>query len=71
MGAMKDAVTLQIQMASLPGGTLRTSRRFLTPSAKQLVVTRPIPITRKSAGTKGGARANLREECKLARESGA
>ena len=39
MGAMKDAVTLQIQMASLPGGTNYAQQTVLNASAKQLVVT--------------------------------
>lgn len=39
MGAVKDAVTLQVQMASLPGGTNYAQRTVLNASAKQLVVT--------------------------------
>jgi hypothetical protein len=39
MGAVKDGVTLQVQMASLPGGTNYAQQTVLTASAKQLVVT--------------------------------
>jgi hypothetical protein len=39
MGAVKDAVTLQVQMASLPGGTNYAQQTVLNASAKQLVVT--------------------------------
>lgn len=39
MGDAKDAVTLQVQMASLPDGTNYTQQTILNASAKQLVVT--------------------------------
>ncbi len=39
MGQSKDAVTLQVQMASLPDGTNYTQQTVLNASAKQLVVT--------------------------------
>src|SRR5271154_4468924 len=39
MGDSKDAVTLQVQMASLPDGTNYTQQTILNASAKQLVVT--------------------------------
>jgi hypothetical protein len=39
MGQAKDAVTLQVQMASLPDGTNYAQRTVLNASAKQLVVT--------------------------------
>ena len=39
MGQAKDAVTLQVQMDSLPDGTNYTQQTVLTASAKQLVVT--------------------------------
>jgi len=39
MGEAKDAVTLQVQMASLPDGTNYTQQTVLSASAKQLVVT--------------------------------
>jgi len=39
MGQAKDAVTLQVQMASLPDGTNYAQQTILTASAKQLVVT--------------------------------
>jgi hypothetical protein len=39
MGDEKDAVTLQVQMASLPDGTNYTQQTVLNASAKQLVVT--------------------------------
>jgi hypothetical protein len=39
MGQEKDAVTLQVQMASLPDGTSYESRTVLSATAKQLVVT--------------------------------
>ena len=39
MGDAKDAVTLQVQMASLPDGTNYAQRSSLNASAKQLVVT--------------------------------
>ena len=39
MGQTKDAVTLQVQMASLPDGTNYAERTVLNASAKQLVVT--------------------------------
>jgi len=39
MGQAKDAVTLQVQMASLPDGTNYAERTVLNASAKQLVVT--------------------------------
>ena len=39
MGQAKDAVTLQVQMASLPDGTSYTQQTILNASAKQLVVT--------------------------------
>ncbi|HMD43461.1 MAG TPA: hypothetical protein VKH45_10325 [Candidatus Acidoferrum sp.] len=39
MGEEKDAVTLQIQMASLPDGTNYVQQSVLTATAKQLVVT--------------------------------
>ena len=39
MGEAKDAVTLQVQMASLPDGTNYAERTVLNASAKQLVVT--------------------------------
>ena len=39
MGAAKDAVTLQVQMASLPEGTNYTLRTVLNATAKELVVT--------------------------------
>jgi len=38
MGQAKDAVTLQVQMATLPGGPNYTQRSVLTATAKQLVV---------------------------------
>ena len=39
MGQAKDAVTLQVQMATLPEGVNYTQQTVLTASAKQLVVT--------------------------------
>ena len=39
MGEEKDAVTLQVQMASLPDGTNYVQQTILTATAKQLVVT--------------------------------
>jgi len=39
MGDEKDAVTLEVQMASLPDGTNYESQSVLTATAKQLVVT--------------------------------
>jgi hypothetical protein len=39
MGDAKDAVTLQVQMASLPDGTNHVQQTILNASAKQLVVT--------------------------------
>ncbi|MFZ3330671.1 MAG: hypothetical protein WA197_08575 [Candidatus Acidiferrales bacterium] len=39
MGQAKDAVTLQVQMASLPDGTNYAQQTMLNASAKQLVVT--------------------------------
>jgi hypothetical protein len=39
MGQAKDAVTLQVQMASLPGGPNYAQQTILNASAKQLVVT--------------------------------
>jgi len=39
MGDEKDAVTLQVQMASLPDGTRHVSQTVLTATAKQLVAT--------------------------------
>ena len=39
MGQSKDAVTLQVQMASLPDGTNYVQQNVLTATAKQLVVT--------------------------------
>jgi hypothetical protein len=39
MGEAKDAVTLQVQMASLPDGTNYAQQTVLNASAKQLVVT--------------------------------
>jgi hypothetical protein len=39
MGEAKDAVTLQVQMASLPDGTNYAQQTILNASAKQLVVT--------------------------------
>ncbi len=39
MGQSKDAVTLQVQMASLPDGTNYVGRSVLNATAKQLVVT--------------------------------
>jgi hypothetical protein len=39
MGQAKDAVTLQVQMASLPDGTNYVQRSVLNAAAKQLVVT--------------------------------
>jgi hypothetical protein len=39
MGAAKDTVTLQVQMASLPDGTNYAQQTILNASAKQLVVT--------------------------------
>ena len=39
MGEAKDAVTLRVQMASLPGGPNYAEQTVLTASAKQLVVT--------------------------------
>ena len=39
MGQEKDAVTLQVQMASLPDGTNYAQRTILQATAKQLVVT--------------------------------
>jgi hypothetical protein len=39
MGQAKDAVTLQVQMASLPGGINYSQQTVLNASAKQLVVT--------------------------------
>ena len=45
LGEEKDAVTLQLQMASLPDGTNYTQQSVLNATAKQLVVTQRIPIT--------------------------
>jgi hypothetical protein len=39
MGQAKDAVTLQVQMASFPDGTNHVERTVLNATAKQLVVT--------------------------------
>jgi hypothetical protein len=39
MGQAKDGVTLQVEMASLPGGPNYAQQTILTASAKQLVVT--------------------------------
>ena len=39
MGQAKDAVTLQVQMASLPDGTNYAQRTVLNATAKELVVT--------------------------------
>jgi hypothetical protein len=39
MGETKDAVTLQVQMASLPDGTNYAQQTILNATAKQLVVT--------------------------------
>jgi hypothetical protein len=39
MGQAKDAVTLQVRMASLPDGTNYSQQTVLNASAKQLVVT--------------------------------
>ncbi len=39
MGEEKDAITLQVQMASLPDGTSYESQTVLNATAKQLVVT--------------------------------
>jgi hypothetical protein len=39
LGAEKDAVTLQVQMATLPDGTNYAWQSVLTATAKQLVVT--------------------------------
>jgi hypothetical protein len=39
LGEEKDAVTLQVQMASLPDGTNYTQQSVLNATAKQLVVT--------------------------------
>jgi hypothetical protein len=39
MGQSKDAVTLQVQMSSLPDGTNYTQQTVINASAKQLVVT--------------------------------
>ena len=39
MGDAKDAVTLQVQMATLPDGTSYAQQTILNASAKQLVVT--------------------------------
>jgi hypothetical protein len=39
MGEVKDAVTLQVQMASLPDGTNYAQQTILNATAKQLVVT--------------------------------
>ena len=39
MGQAKDAVTLQVRMASLPDGTSYSQQTVLNASAKQLVVT--------------------------------
>lgn len=39
MGQAKDAVTLQVQMATLPGGPTYVQQTILNASAKQLVVT--------------------------------
>jgi hypothetical protein len=39
MGESKDAVTLQVQMASLPDGTNYAHQTVLNATAKQLVVT--------------------------------
>ncbi len=39
MGQEKDAVTLQVQMASLPDGTNYVQQTVLSATAKQLVVT--------------------------------
>ena len=39
MGQSKDAVTLQVQMASLPDGTNYVEQTVLNATAKQLVVT--------------------------------
>jgi hypothetical protein len=38
-GESKDAVTLQVQMASLPDGTNHLQRTVLNATAKQLVMT--------------------------------
>ncbi len=39
MGEAKDAVTLQVQMGSLPDGTNYAQQTILNATAKQLVVT--------------------------------
>jgi hypothetical protein len=39
MDQAKDAVTLQVEMASLPDGTSYAERTVLNASAKELVVT--------------------------------
>jgi hypothetical protein len=39
LGEAKDAVTLQVQMASLPDGTNYAQQTVLNATAKQLVVT--------------------------------
>jgi hypothetical protein len=39
MGQSKDAVTLQVQMATIPGGPNYAQQTILNASAKELVVT--------------------------------
>jgi hypothetical protein len=39
MGQSKDAVTLQVQMATLPDGTNYSQQTILNATAKKLVVT--------------------------------
>jgi hypothetical protein len=39
MGQAKDAVTLQVQMASIPGGPNYSQQTILNATAKELVVT--------------------------------
>lgn len=53
MGDAKDAVTLQVQMASLPDGTNYAQRSVLNATAKQLVVT-TTNSNYQSAGHAGG-----------------
>ena len=50
MGDSKDAVTLQVQMASLPDGTNYVQQTVLNASAKQLVVTTTNSNYQKLAG---------------------
>lgn len=50
MGQEKDAVTLQVQMGSLPDGTNHVQQTVLSASAKQLVVTTSNSSYQKSGG---------------------